>query len=71
MLHSGLTKHLPITLGQALVIVSFVVLLLWIPLREVPGIGTISNARRHRRRRPTPSSRCSSQPDALVAAGRC
>jgi uncharacterized membrane protein YczE len=44
VLHSGLAKHLPITLGQALVIVSFVVMLLWIPLREVPGIGTISNA---------------------------
>jgi uncharacterized membrane protein YczE len=44
VLHSGLAKHLPITLGQALVIVSFLVMLLWIPLREVPGIGTISNA---------------------------
>src|SRR4051812_23933537 len=44
VLHSGLAKHLPLTLGQALVIVSFLVLLLWIPLREVPGIGTVSNA---------------------------
>ena len=44
VLHLGLTKHLPITLGEALVIVSFAVLLIWIPLREVPGIGTISNA---------------------------
>jgi uncharacterized membrane protein YczE len=44
VLHSGLAKHLPITLGQALVIVSFAVMVLWIPLREVPGIGTISNA---------------------------
>jgi uncharacterized membrane protein YczE len=44
VLHIGLTGHLPITLGEALVIVSFVVLLLWIPLREVPGIGTVSNA---------------------------
>jgi uncharacterized membrane protein YczE len=44
VLHSGLTQHVPIDIGQALVIVSFVVMLAWIPLREVPGIGTISNA---------------------------
>ncbi|MGC4109175.1 MAG: hypothetical protein QM747_01835 [Nocardioides sp.] len=44
VLHSGLTKHVPIDIGQALVIVSFVVMLAWIPLREMPGIGTISNA---------------------------
>ena len=44
VLHSGLARHLPLTLGQALVIVSFLVLVLWIPLREVPGIGTVSNA---------------------------
>src|SRR4051794_15277718 len=44
VLHTGLARHLPITLGEALVIVSFLVMLLWIPLREVPGIGTISNA---------------------------
>jgi len=44
VLHSGLTRHVPITLGEALVIVSFAVMLLWIPLKEVPGLGTISNA---------------------------
>jgi len=44
VLHSGLARHLPLTLGEALVIVSFLVMVLWIPLREVPGIGTISNA---------------------------
>jgi len=44
VLHSGLTQHFPITIGQAVVIMSFVVLLLWIPLREKPGLGTISNA---------------------------
>lgn len=42
--HSGLIEHVPITLGQAVVVMSFVVLLLWIPLRERPGIGTIANA---------------------------
>jgi uncharacterized membrane protein YczE len=44
VLHSGLTKWFPIDIGQALVVVSFVVMLGWIPLREMPGIGTISNA---------------------------
>ncbi len=44
VLHSGLIQHVPITLGQAVVLMSFVVLLLWIPLREQPGIGTIANA---------------------------
>ena len=44
VLHSGLIRHVPITLGQAVIVMSFVVLLLWIPLREKPGIGTISNA---------------------------
>src|SRR3954465_12011294 len=44
VLHSGLTKWLPIDIGQALVLVSFVVMLAWIPLREMPGLGPISNA---------------------------
>ncbi|WP_322938214.1 membrane protein YczE [Nocardioides bizhenqiangii] len=44
VLHSGIIQHLPITLGQAVVVMSFVVLLLWIPLKEQPGIGTIANA---------------------------
>ena len=44
VLHSGLIRHVPLTLGQAVVVMSFVVLLAWIPLRELPGIGTISNA---------------------------
>jgi uncharacterized membrane protein YczE len=44
VLHSGFIQHVPITLGQAVVLWSFVVLLFWIPLREKPGIGTILNA---------------------------
>jgi uncharacterized membrane protein YczE len=44
VLHSGLIRYLPLTLGQAVVMMSFVVLLAWIPLREVPGLGTIANA---------------------------
>ena len=44
VLHQGLTIHLPMTLGQAIVVMSFVVLLLWLPLREKPGVGTVANA---------------------------
>jgi uncharacterized membrane protein YczE len=44
VLHSGLTRYVPLTIGQVLVVISFLVLLLWIPLRELPGLGTISNA---------------------------
>ncbi|WP_028658992.1 YczE/YyaS/YitT family protein [Nocardioides insulae] len=44
VLHSGLISHVPLTLGQAVVVMSFVVLLAWIPLREKPGLGTLANA---------------------------
>lgn len=44
VLHSGLIEHIDITLGQMVVAMSLVVLLLWIPLREKPGLGTIANA---------------------------
>ena len=44
VLHSGLIRHVPLSLGQAVVVTSFAVLLLWVPLREKPGLGTIANA---------------------------
>ena len=44
VLHSGFIRHVPISLGQAVILFSFVVLVLWIPLREKPGIGTVANA---------------------------
>ncbi len=44
VLHTGLSRHLHIEVGHVLIIVSFIVLLAWVPLREVPGLGTISNA---------------------------
>ena len=44
VLHSGLIRHLPVTLGQMVVLVSLAVLVLWIPLRERPGLGTLGNA---------------------------
>ena len=42
--HSGISKHTGLGLGTVLIIVAFAVLLLWIPLRLRPGIGTVLNA---------------------------
>jgi uncharacterized membrane protein YczE len=44
VLTSGFVRHVPITFGQGVIALSFVVLLFWIPLRETPGIGTVANA---------------------------
>jgi uncharacterized membrane protein YczE len=40
----GLEKQTPLSVGAATVVTSFVILLLWIPLRQRPGLGTIANA---------------------------
>lgn len=40
----GLTVHTPMSIGLATFVLSVIVLLLWIPLRERPGLGTIANA---------------------------
>jgi uncharacterized membrane protein YczE len=46
--HQGLTalvnKWVPLSYGAVITIVSVFVLLLWIPLRQRPGVGTIANA---------------------------
>lgn len=42
--HYGLTQHTPMNLGVATIVTSIPVLLLWIPLRQIPGLGTIANA---------------------------
>lgn len=44
VLHYGLALHLPVSIGVVVVATSFLVLLLWIPLRQPPGLGTILNA---------------------------
>lgn len=41
--HQGLGAHLGLAIGTALIIVGALVLLLWIPLRQRPGLGTVSN----------------------------
>ena len=42
--HQGISEKTGLGLGTVLIIVAFCVLLLWIPLRLRPGIGTILNA---------------------------
>lgn len=44
VLHWGISLHLPLTIGQVVIATSFLVLLLWIPLRQMPGLGTLLNA---------------------------
>jgi uncharacterized membrane protein YczE len=44
VLHQGLAERTGTTVGQMVILLSFVVLLLWIPLRERPGFGTVANA---------------------------
>jgi uncharacterized membrane protein YczE len=43
VLHQGLTHWLPYSFGTVTIIVGAIVLLLWIPLRQWPGLGTVSN----------------------------
>ena len=44
VLHQGLARRFGLTVGIWLVIVAFVVLLLWLPLKERFGLGTLLNA---------------------------
>jgi uncharacterized membrane protein YczE len=41
--HTGLARITGISVGNILILVGFVVLLLWIPLRQRPGLGTAAN----------------------------
>jgi uncharacterized membrane protein YczE len=41
--HQGLSRHVGLAIGTMVIIVGAAVLLLWIPLRQRPGLGTISN----------------------------
>ena len=43
VLHAGIVGHTSFSFGTVVVIVGFVVLLLWIPLRQLPGFGTLAN----------------------------
>src|SRR3954465_14368299 len=41
--HAGIATHVPLTFGQVTIIVGAFVLLLWVPLRQWPGLGTVAN----------------------------
>lgn len=41
--HEGLANRVPLTFGQIVIVTGAAVLLLWIPLRQRPGIGTVLN----------------------------
>jgi uncharacterized membrane protein YczE len=43
VLHEGLTKRTGLSFGTITIVVGVVVLLCWIPLRQRPGVGTVSN----------------------------
>jgi uncharacterized membrane protein YczE len=43
VLHQGLARQLGWSLGVVTIVVGALVLLAWIPLRERPGLGTVSN----------------------------
>lgn len=41
--HQGLDDRTPLSFGTVIVLTGAIVLLLWIPLRQRPGLGTVSN----------------------------
>jgi uncharacterized membrane protein YczE len=43
VLHQGLSRHTGLAIGTWAIIVGAAVLLLWIPLRQLPGLGTAGN----------------------------
>ncbi|WP_295656627.1 YitT family protein [uncultured Nocardioides sp.] len=44
VLHAGLAEQTGWSFGTIVIVVGFAVLLLWIPLRQMPGLGTVANA---------------------------
>ena len=43
VLHDGLTEQTPLGFGTVVAVTGVAVLLLWIPLRQRPGVGTVAN----------------------------
>ena len=44
VLAQGVSLNTPLGIGAATVLISFVVLCAWVPLRQRPGLGTVLNA---------------------------
>jgi uncharacterized membrane protein YczE len=43
VLHQGIARHAGLAIGTVVIVVGAAVLLLWIPLRQWPGVGTVCN----------------------------
>jgi uncharacterized membrane protein YczE len=43
VLNQGVSRHTGMSIGTAAIVIGAAVLLLWIPLRQRPGLGTVSN----------------------------
>ncbi len=41
--HEGVSGGLPLTFGTVVILTGVAVLLLWLPLRQAPGLGTVAN----------------------------
>lgn len=41
--HYGVATHVPLSIGVVTILTGIAVLLLWIPLRQWPGLGTVAN----------------------------
>jgi uncharacterized membrane protein YczE len=44
VLHAGVAQRIGLSFGKVVIAVGIAVLLLWIPLRQLPGLGTVANA---------------------------
>jgi uncharacterized membrane protein YczE len=44
VLHKGISRHTGLGVGTVIIVIGFALLLLWIPLRVRPGLGTLLNA---------------------------
>jgi uncharacterized membrane protein YczE len=43
VLHQGLANRLGLSIGTVVIVLGLFLLLLWIPLRQKPGVGTVAN----------------------------
>ena len=41
--HLGVSRHLPLSFGTVMILAAVGVLLAWVPLRQMPGLGTLAN----------------------------
>lgn len=41
--HLGVSRHVPLSFGMVMILTAVGVLLAWVPLRQMPGLGTVAN----------------------------